>query len=419
MLDWKQQLRGALKRLRDRRLKAPSGARVDPGKAPTPNQNHAVVLVPQARLFKNNLSKTLKAQKDIHELRRSLNQYQTLDAQAFEDWKKGLFPKERQTVEALREAARLAFEKMEKLEAAAGFGPVPEEDEEDPFDAHEARDAHEAHENPDDPTDVDEAGPDEAPRMRPSLPEDDFLSREAWICMHTMMDILEDPTMAPELATLEAHEAPALVDEMFFTPPPDFLTKRETTHLRKRIAANLRESLPQATPHSAPDSAQFEIELRTFYRKLATRLHPDRVEQVFEQVTELHRSLWHELQAAYAARSLVRIREVEIQYLFHFERDSGGLSVSEIAQVHEKLKAERTALRSELRLVRKNPDFGFAEAPEAQRRALAREFQVQLVRQAFELRDLLQDLEQRTQFLKKFAADNSRHAKRSRSSRSR
>ena len=343
----------------------------------------ALVPVDTSKLVKKSLVKHQKSQKEILKLSETLNQYRTTDSQAFENWKQKSFTREHREMEMLSRELSEAVGELQALQEALSPQRKKIQSEEESNFTHQEHGSDD--ENFEDEDGFSDEGPDGADssseeNVRYSLPEDHFMSHRAWAFMNMWMDTLEEELSTEELKSLGLGEIEGFVDLVLFTNPTPFLKKKERQHIAARVSGFLGKKISpfqgNSSAGSERSSLELDLEIRLQYRKLASWLHPDRIEK--DQLTDTHRNLWHDLQDAWTRRDFEQLRQVEVMYIFHFDKEKRGLSLTDLEKIQHKQKQELKILKGELRTVRKNFDFGFAKADSKRKLEVARILRAQL-----------------------------------------
>ena len=319
----------------------------------SPN-SHALVLLDTSKLIKKSMQQSEKSSAKIEALQESLERYRVEDTKSFEDWKKQALKRQFDRLDELREAIE---EIAKKIRALDGDTPKSKR-KKHVFEDFTKEENFESKEN------KEEAG-------RAEYREDYNLSRYAWILLHTCLDIIDEELSSELLQKLQPGDLEEFVTMSFFPTPALVLQRKEEVYLKKRICAYLIDKLKLAQKAAQPETMHAaDLELKMFYWKIAKKLHPDKI----VHMTDIHRKLWDELQAAHAQKDLERIKQVEVQYAFYFEKDKSALSLSDLKIVNAKKKEEIAELKSELKRAQKNVDFGFSDKDDNERRRLASMF---------------------------------------------
>ena len=144
------------------------------------------------------------------------------------------------------------------------------------------------------------------------------------------------------------------------------------------------------------------------YRALARRLHPDSPTAISGLDPGRVRTIWVDVQAAYAARSLERMLAIsawlemaaaggtDAGALGHERRDSSYAPLLSLAERHEHVRAldrSRRALERRLAQLEREPAWGFEAAPTRVRRQLKQAAARRLEDELSQVRNALDDVE--------------------------
>ena len=109
-----------------------------------------------------------------------------------------------------------------------------------------------------------------------------------------------------------------------------------------------------------------EGQLKSIYRLLAKKLHPDSLDS-----TNLnHNELWYQVQDAYQRGNLEELEILQAGFDVRNTRGYSGLSISSILAVHKRYKEELRLLRRRHREIQKHSAWCFTELPDQKREQL-------------------------------------------------
>jgi len=97
--------------------------------------------------------------------------------------------------------------------------------------------------------------------------------------------------------------------------------------------------------------------IRTLYRDLARRLHPDSRKETGEQYNEI----WHEVQTAYKGNKLERMEMLAALCNIHTGNFYETASLSQLIQVQQEYKSQLKAMREQAKRVKNDPAWGFSK----------------------------------------------------------
>lgn len=152
----------------------------------------------------------------------------------------------------------------------------------------------------------------------------------------------------------------------------------------------------------APASMR-EKEIKSFYRRLARALHPDKgAEQ-----TEALRQLWEETQKAYQDEDLDRLKVIWTECILAVDPMSSELLVSDMISAMERIKSKIKIVQKERReLSKSDPTWGFQRK---NKEILAREISFELMHAETELNGSIRMLDRE---IRAFSGPTRRPAKR-------
>lgn len=97
--------------------------------------------------------------------------------------------------------------------------------------------------------------------------------------------------------------------------------------------------------------------IRTLYRDLARRLHPDSRKETNVQYDEI----WHEVQTAYRENNLERMEVLSALCSIHAGDFYETASLSQLIQVQQEYKTQLKAMREQIKRVINDPAWGFSK----------------------------------------------------------
>lgn len=151
------------------------------------------------------------------------------------------------------------------------------------------------------------------------------------------------------------------IDKLYRDPSgTDHSEQDRDTHRRAHRQKRSSTAKPSArmTGRSTERSKETpeEIRVKQLYRELARKLHPD----VNDQLTQLERDLWHEVQAAYEARNLE-----QLETLAALVESGGGIgyaritNLSNLRAIHQDLLNKLKSAQKSLRMAKRNIAWNF------------------------------------------------------------
>jgi hypothetical protein len=107
----------------------------------------------------------------------------------------------------------------------------------------------------------------------------------------------------------------------------------------------------------AKNNPETGTRLRTLYRDLARRLHPDSRKETNIQYDEI----WHEVQTAYRENNLERMEMLSALCNIQTGDFYETASISQLIQIQQEYKAQLKALRDQAKRVKDDPAWGFSK----------------------------------------------------------
>ncbi len=146
-----------------------------------------------------------------------------------------------------------------------------------------------------------------------------------------------------------------------------------------------------------------EVRLKSIYRELSRRLHPD----VNSETTAEQRELWYQVQEAYETKDIDRLELL----LTHADLTNGHFSsqsqVGRIIELTMQIRHALRTLRSTIRRARKEPGWGFLSWDESHKHRMSAEAHDQVQLEIQYLEDELQILVEEIDSWKQTEADSS------------
>jgi hypothetical protein len=99
------------------------------------------------------------------------------------------------------------------------------------------------------------------------------------------------------------------------------------------------------------------LELKSLYKIVATKLHPDKCQDL---AGELTLELWQKLEEGFKNQDLAEIRKAYTLFMVLFEPHQKGFSLFELKQIEKDQKTQLKALKDELQKLKRNKEFGFS-----------------------------------------------------------
>lgn len=142
---------------------------------------------------------------------------------------------------------------------------------------------------------------------------------------------------------------------------PDRMSDREYEKMFSQFKATFGKGAPpppfeEKSPPSAAPEPPPASRLKTLYRTLVRRLHPD-VRAGSDAQTS---ALWHEVQEAYAGRDEERLEILSALTDLHEGEVDSRTSLWQLRGVLQELQRSLRALQKNMRRVKKHPAWGFA-----------------------------------------------------------
>ncbi len=146
---------------------------------------------------------------------------------------------------------------------------------------------------------------------------------------------------------------------------------------------------------SEPEIEETEEEkIKSTYRKLARKLHPD----FQKEITPFMRNLWLEVQSAYSNKDLEKLETLLSLTSIQSGDFSDDFSISDILNVQKEYKQQLKSIRSEIKKLKKNTIWGFSKL--TNKKLLAKELENNF---NSTLRDFKSDINNFESLIKKYS----------------
>jgi hypothetical protein len=186
-------------------------------------------------------------------------------------------------------------------------------------------------------------------------------------------------------------------DEDFFRSiMEEFLNNFEDVGLHKDIFSKLNNDFKKYQKSEALKNKSSNLfqenedtHLKSIYRNLAGKLHPDKRDESNKDLDEL----WFQVQKAYQEGNLEELKTLQAGYEIHNTRSFSGLSLSSILAVHEHYKEQLRILRYRHRKLKTSLIWGFSTLSENMKKDLYKSVKKDLSYDTDESRQYLESLE--------------------------
>ncbi len=295
----------------------------------TPKGSFAIVPLQSKTIYRAQIKKTLLERKKIDEIKARIQDFLTQDLPSFEKWVNKSFSVEKKLMETLSQEYRKLLERQAQVEFK------------------------------------------EPPESNPYMNWNDFeADQETLELFKFTVKFLKEHLSIEDLKKLKDISSRAQsLDNLMSEIANDRVVGNGfwELHLTQKVAEFIDTETKIRARELKTCSWEQELKLKTLYKKLAVKLHPDRA---CGKVDSLKNYLWLKLDAAYQEQNWESLQAVETEYHLHFEPDSGKISLSEILAISKGQKEELKALRKEFKNIQKNIEYGFSSLSKDEIRTL-------------------------------------------------
>ncbi|MDX1957990.1 MAG: hypothetical protein SFU98_05425 [Leptospiraceae bacterium] len=168
--------------------------------------------------------------------------------------------------------------------------------------------------------------------------------------------------------------------EMFVESTPGMKSQLKDKKVYEYIFKRFKEDFFNSdkndrTNKSKVEGNQREDRIKTIYRTLVRKLHPD----FQKDLSKFQENIWHEVQIAYKENDLEKLETLLALSEIQTGDFSEDFSISQILNVQFEYKSQLKSLRARIKQAKKNPEWGFTKLENKKR--LFQEIQLDLKRE--------------------------------------
>jgi hypothetical protein len=351
-----------------------------------------LVLLDSTRIRRKVLGNCKRARTTFQKAEKELQEFETVIQPAFERWKRSLFGRQLQEVEALKRENGELNQKVQMLvRIVMEFDCTPEE----------ALEMYEKQRQGGSEPESEEERAAFEERMREEEARREAHFKEVEELMLDLEEALEELLKANKHALNQHLKRGSNPDKLLQEFMEVFIYQEQLTEeelmmfiARERVkelfrkAGLMREAPGSASKKDPCHAANVEVRIKQLSREMAFALHPDQCGEHDEEKLEL----WHRVQRAVKAKDLDELEVLHAHMQLLLGDVSPNVSVSKLQELTEMYRGSRAALRRQLSRFRQRAAWGFHKAGEAEKNQLRQQLALELSREKHEQEMELEEL---------------------------
>lgn len=308
-------------------------------------QTKALVCIDQSKIRKEYIKKCKRTMKDLEKAKKEILEYENNDLPNYNKWYNSTFGNKLSQIRETHEKAGELFHTLREIEYYKNKKKISY------YEAYLL--VEDKKKNPDKYKEEEEPGHE----YYEYTDEDDWEDEDYGA--FDDFDSEEDPESDP---ALEKEIEEAFKD--FLRKNPEAAKAASHPKIRKVMFESFRkfyksnqESFESDHENSNSEKNNFELRLKSRYRQLVRKLHPDYCKDRTAHID----NLWHEVQRAYQSKDLDRLDMLLAISSINEGDFNADFSVSQILDVQKEYKDQLKAIRSKIRQAKKELSWGFSK----------------------------------------------------------